>query len=65
MVLTITLTDLDNDAFEGDFPGELERILVGLCSRVPETPRDTEGELSLHDANGNYVGSARIINTRG
>lgn len=59
MTLTITI-ELDNAAFEEGGTEEVERILVNLCGRLPEPLDQTGGELSLHDANGNWVGKATI-----
>ena len=52
--------ELNNAAFEE--PGELERILTDLGSRLPECapfPEDSQA-YSLHDANGNWVGEAKF-----
>ena len=51
--------ELDNSAFEE--PGEIERILECLGSRLPSTACETQGEISAHDCNGNWVGYAKII----
>jgi hypothetical protein len=59
MLLRIEL-ELDNAAFEDGGTEEVERILVDLCSRLPEPLRDTNGDLVLHDINGNYAGKARV-----
>ena len=61
MRLTITI-ELDNDAFEADRVGEIERILTGLCERLPLTG-PTYAPLNLSDENGNWVGEARIGET--
>ena len=52
--------ELDNAAFEEGGTEEVARILESLASRLPEPLRDTNGELSAHDFNGNRVGFARI-----
>lgn len=52
--------DLDNAAFEEGGAEEVGRILASIAERIPDPLRDTNGEYSLHDANGNYCGSARI-----
>jgi hypothetical protein len=52
--------DLDNAAFADGGSEEVQRILSGLCERLPEPLTDTNGDLLLHDVNGNYVGKARI-----
>lgn len=59
MKLTITL-HLDNAALVDGGTLEIARILDGLCDRLPEPLADTNGDLNLHDANGNHVGTARI-----
>ena len=59
MTLTIRV-ELDNAAFEEGGSEEVERILTNLCGRLPEPLDQTGGEYSLHDANGNYCGSAEI-----
>lgn len=59
MNLTITI-QLDNAAFEEDGPEEVARILANLSERLPDPLRETNGDFSLHDANGNFVGKARI-----
>lgn len=52
--------ELDNAAFEE--PGEIERILTDLPTRLPESqPFSDIGEYSIHDVNGNWVGYARIL----
>jgi hypothetical protein len=57
--LTIAI-DLDNSAFENDRIGELQRLFENLCERLPEEGA-TSAEISLRDSNGNWVGSAQII----
>jgi len=59
MTLKIKI-DLDNAAFEDGGTEEVQRILDDLCSRLPEPLADTNGDLNLHDINGNHVGTARI-----
>ena len=59
MTLTITL-ELDNSAFEDGGYREVRRILTDLAERLPDPLDQTRGDLGLHDANGNYVGSASI-----
>lgn len=59
MQLTIKLT-LDNAAFKEGQTEEVCRILTDLCTRLPDPLRDTNGDLNLHDANGNHVGTARV-----
>lgn len=59
MKLTIEL-ELGNAAFVDGGTEEVRRILDGLCDRLPEPLSETNGELSLHDLNGNWVGKARI-----
>lgn len=60
MKLIITI-ECDNDAFEADFEGEIERILADLSSRVSRRC----DRYSLHDANGLWVGEARLEPTGG
>lgn len=52
--------DLDNAAFEECGYEEVQRILEDLCNRLPDTLRSTNGDIVLHDINGNCVGTARI-----
>jgi hypothetical protein len=59
MRLTITM-DLDNSSFEDGGTEEIRRILSDLCERLPEPLKPTSGDYTLHDANGNWCGSARI-----
>lgn len=59
MKLTIEI-ELDNAAFEEEGPDEVSRILANLAERLPCPLRDTDGCMSLHDLNGNWVGKARI-----
>jgi len=59
MRLTIEL-DLNNAAFEDGGAEEVARILESVASRIPDPLKETNGDLSLHDYNGNYCGSARI-----
>jgi len=59
MKLVITI-DLDNAAFSNDGIAEIERLFASIASRLPEPLRPTDGAYSLHDANGNYCGSAEI-----
>lgn len=59
MELTIKIT-LDNAAFEDGGAEEVGRILADVTSRIPDPLRSTNGQLMLHDANGNYCGSAEI-----
>lgn len=60
MRLNITI-ELDNAAFEDGGPDEVARILADLASRLPDPLDQTGGALSLHDANGNHVGTAEIV----
>ena len=57
--LTITI-NLDNAAFTEGGADEVGRILASIAERVPDPLDQTGGALSLHDANGNYVGEAEI-----
>lgn len=59
MKLTITL-EIDNAAFVDGGTEEVRRILDKLCDRLPEPLTETDSALNLHDANGNWVGEARI-----
>lgn len=59
MRLTIKPT-IDNAAFEEGGTEEVRRILDDLCDRLPEPLGDTNGDLNLHDSNGNHCGTARI-----
>ena len=61
MKLTIEI-DLDNAAFAdlNDGTHEVARILLDIIERIPEPLDQTDGDLSLHDVNGNHVGFARI-----
>lgn len=52
--------ELDNAAFEDGGPGEVERILLDIASRLPDPLDETNGKLVLHDINGNWCGFARI-----
>lgn len=61
MTLTIKM-DLDNAAFEDGGAEEVGRILASIAERIPDPLTLTNGALSLHDANGNYCGSAEITN---
>jgi len=54
------LMDLDNAAFSEGGVEEVGRILASVAERIPE-PLDLSERLSLHDANGNYCGSAEIV----
>ena len=58
MKLSIEI-ELDNAAFLDD-ADEIGRILSDVAERLPFPLRDTGGALSLHDCNGNWVGSAEI-----
>lgn len=60
MKLIIELA-LDNAAFEEGGADEVRRILESVASRIPDPLDQTGGTLSLHDANGNWVGTAEII----
>lgn len=59
MTLTITI-ELDNSAFEEGGAEEVARILKDVASRIPDPLDQTGGTLSLHDFNGNHVGTAEI-----
>lgn len=60
MKLTIEI-DLDNDAFQGmDGEDELREILNDITTRTPTPFAPTQGDLMLHDSNGNLVGTAKI-----
>jgi hypothetical protein len=59
MKLTIELT-MDNAAFVDGGTEEVRRVLDGLCDRLPEPLDDTNGDITLHDLNGNWIGKARI-----
>lgn len=59
MKLTITV-ELDNAAFEDGGAEEVGRILADVASRIPDPLDQTGGQLMLHDANGNYCGTAEI-----
>lgn len=59
MRLTITI-DLDNAAFEEGGAEEVARILASVAERIPDPLDQTGGDLSLHDANGNWCGAAWI-----
>lgn len=60
MRLTIII-DLDNAAFEDAGAEEVARILASVAERIPDPLDETRGgPLSLHDANGNYCGTAEI-----
>lgn len=61
MKLTIEM-DLNSAAFDDAGAYEVGRILADLATRIPDPLRDTNGELVLHDFNGNNVGFARIDN---
>lgn len=63
MTLRIKI-NLDNAAFEDGGAAEVARILADLAERIPDPLDATNGKLSLHDANGNYVGEAEIIGRR-
>lgn len=54
--------ELDNEAFRG-FTGteEVARLLQDVGERIPDPLWTTNGELSLHDRNGNWVGYAAIV----
>ena len=52
--------ELDNAAFEDGGCEEVSRILNGIGERLPDPLTTTNGDYSLHDANGNYVGFAAI-----
>lgn len=52
---------LDNAAFEEAGAEEVRRILDSVASRIPDPLDQTGSPLSLHDANGNHVGTAEII----
>ena len=52
--------ELDNAAFEEAGAEEVRRILESVASRIPDTLHQTNVTLSLHDANGNWVGNAEI-----
>lgn len=62
MVLHIRI-ELDNAAFQEGGADEVARILESVASRIPDPLDQTGGALSLHDANGNYCGSAEILET--
>ena len=59
MKLTITM-ELDNSIFLEDGANEVARILASVGERIPDPLRPTD-RLSLHDANGNHVGQAEIV----
>lgn len=59
MKLVISM-ELDNAAFEQDGSAEVARILENVAGRLPEPLHQTNGTLSLHDFNGNHVGTAEI-----
>jgi hypothetical protein len=59
MKLRIEL-ELGNAAFTEGGPDEVEHILASLAGRLPDPLAPTNGELSLHDSCGNWVGYARI-----
>lgn len=63
LVLTVRV-ELDNAAFEDGGADEVGRILEGIASRIPDPIAATNGELSLHDAYGNWCGSAVIKSER-
>lgn len=60
MKLVIEMS-LDNAAFEDGGAEEVARILASIASRIPDPLSETNGALSLHDANGNRVGTAEIL----
>lgn len=62
--LTVKI-ELDNSAFEEFGVEEVTRLLESVASRIPDPLAPTNGGLSLHDANGNWVGEAVISRTRG
>jgi len=55
--------ELDNPPFEDGRPSEVERILPSDPTRIPDPLRECNS-LSLHDANGNHCGTARIESGR-
>lgn len=55
------LMELDSAAFADGQSEEVGRILASVAERIPEPLRVTDQALSLHDANGNYCGSAAIV----
>lgn len=59
MKLTITI-ELDNAAFTEGGAEEVGRILADVAERIPDPPAETNGDLVLHDFNGNFCGTARI-----
>jgi hypothetical protein len=59
MKLVIEL-ELNNEAFQEGGAEEVARILEGIGERVPDPLTRTNGDLSLHDRNGNWVGFAKI-----
>ncbi len=60
MKLVIEIS-LDNAAFEDGGVEEVTRILANIAERLPDPLRDTNGALSIHDYNGNHVGTAEIL----
>jgi hypothetical protein len=59
MLLTIRV-ELDNAAFADGGVEEISRILEDIGTRLPDPLGKTDGTLSLHDYNGNHVGTAEI-----
>lgn len=47
----------ENDAFAGDAPAEIARILRDVADRVERGAADTGMHRNVHDANGNVVGT--------
>jgi len=63
MARVIIEFEIDNDAFESDFEGEVERILEEAKAdilAVSGPPYDPEDISFLFDSNGNNVGEVRI-----
>jgi len=53
--------DLDNAAFTDNGTEEVSRILADIATRLPDPLDYTGGAYSLHDINGNHVGTFGII----
>jgi hypothetical protein len=63
LVLNVRI-ELDNAAFEDGGAEEVARILASVGERIPDPLQETNGAMSLHDANGNWCGEAKIVRAR-
>lgn len=64
MLKLVIRMELDTAAFEDAGVDEVTRLLESVAARIPDPLAPTNGGLSLHDSNGNWVGEAVIMRTR-